>query len=171
MIECYTRVLSVKLKSFFTVTLLSFIRHLPDFLRVELQARRQKLSASGLHLLSPPLPPNVHLLMLKYSEITSPCSVCSCCKQSASWSRFLRDYRTKGARVPIPDKAVTRDSLGRFFLISGNPRSGCQWGHSDALVALKTQAHLAQNIASRPEHPWTHLLNVFAISDLQVHEF
>ena len=109
--------------------------------------------------------------MLKYSEITSPCSVCSCCKQSASWSRFLRDYRTKGARVPIPDKAVTRDSLDRFFLISGNPRSGCQWGHSDALVALKTQAHLARNIASRPEHPWTHLLNVFAISDLQVHEF
>ena len=67
---------------------------------------------------SPPPSPNVHLLMLKYSEITSPCSACSCCKQSASWSRFLRDYRTKGARVPIPDKAVTRDSLGRFFLIS-----------------------------------------------------
>ena len=44
-----------------------------------------------------------------------------------------------------------------------DPRSGCQWGHSDALVALKTQvAHLAQNNASRPEHPWTHLLNVFA---------
>ena len=162
--------LSVKLKSFFTVTLLSFIRHFPDSMKWGVQARRQKLSASGLYLLSPPSP-NVHLLMLKYSEITSPCSVCSCCKQSASWSRFLRDYRTKGARVPIPDKAVTRDSLGRFFLISGNPRSGCQWGHSDALVALKTQAHLAQNIASRPEHPWTHLLSVFAISELQVHEF
>ena len=117
MIECYTRVLSIMLKSFFTVTLLSFIRHFPDSKKWGVQARRQKLSASVLH--PPlPLPPNVHLLMLKYSEITSPCSVCSCCKQSASWSRFLRDYRTKGARVPIPDKAVTRDSLGRFFLIS-----------------------------------------------------
>ena len=167
MIECYTRVLSVMLKSFFTVTLLSFIRHFPDSIKwwCKLEGRSYLLLACTS---SPPLPPNVHLLMLKYSEITSPCSVCSCCKQSASWSRFLRDYRTKGARVPIPDKAVTR---ARFFLISGNPRSGCQWGHSDALVALKTQAHLAQNIASRPEHPWTHLLNVFAISDLQVHEF